>query len=318
MKKLLAAALHGRELRHLAVALDAEGLAGVRALLVRASGEAVPARHVPAALHPLTLAVDGERDGVDDATHLLLLDARASEEPGRAAPSAVVTLRRDRVIEAAGGRTVLYRPTAAVNRFEPVSRRWWTYLLARRHARRTQAVAHRLGMTALELMALDCYYASPRPVHLVSVRHGARSNLFPMDLVGPFGGGDRFTLALRNTSASVETIRASRRVVLSVVPAAWKEAAYALGAHHRKEWIDPAALPFPLASSRAFGLPVPAAAPGYREVEILGATEVGSHTFFDGRTVNHEEPPRDVLRLAHVSALYAAWRARRGAPLAAA
>ena len=63
---------------------------------------------------------------------------------------------------------------------------------------------------------LQVLYISPRPVVLVSVDDGVNANMFPMDLVGPIHGGG-FTLALRNTSPSVQTLRTARRAALAHV-----------------------------------------------------------------------------------------------------
>jgi flavin reductase (DIM6/NTAB) family NADH-FMN oxidoreductase RutF len=311
---LLTTLRRGRELRHLPVALDAHGLAMTRAIAVRSNGTETPVLHVPVALRPLTFALWSSGAAVEDAVALLMVDARAASSGTQPDRVARIELRRDVRIDLAGTHIVLYRAASATNRFQRVPRRWWTYILASRSAWRTMKQPGGLGMTALELRALDCYYVWPRPVYVVSVQQGNRSNIFPMDLVGPLDG-DRFTLALRNTSPSVDTMRASGQVTLSVAPADWKERVYALGAHHRRASIEPAELPFALARSPVFGHPVPDGLPGGREVEIIESVAIGSHTLFMTRTIHRTEPPPATRRLAHVSALFAAWRARSGEPL---
>jgi flavin reductase (DIM6/NTAB) family NADH-FMN oxidoreductase RutF len=311
LKRLLRLLRDGRDLRHLPVALDPAAAAVTRAHVLRAGGSMLPVLHVPVALHDLTIAIEADDGPVNDAEALVMTDARHPVESA-VAPGARIELDRAQPIEIAGSRVATWRVLGASNRFAPRARRTASYLLASRHARRRMRKAGGLAMTPLELRALDCYYVWPRPVYLVSVKHGDRSNLFPMDLVGPFGE-DRFTLALRNTSPSVETIRESGRVALSIAPAAWKERVYALGAHHRRLSIEPAELPFGLVPSPVFGLPLPDGTPLHREIEILDAALIGSHTFFMGRTVwagDGVMPPQ----LAHVSGLFAAWRARTGAP----
>lgn len=313
MKHLLGVLRHGRELRHLGVALDTNELsATTRAFALRRDGSHVPVLHVPTALHPLTFALWADAHAVDDAV-ALRMTAGTDASSRNQTPDATISLRVASTIDVAGLRITLYQPRRASNRFAPMPQRWWAYALAWRSARRTVRKPGGLGMTALELRALDCYYTWPRPVYLVSVRHAKNSNIFPMDLVGPFGM-DRFTLALRNTSPSVQTMRESRRVVLSVARAEWKQRAYALGAHHRRASIDPATLAFPLAPSPTFGFLSPADAPGIREVEIEDCATLGSHTFFVARTVHLDPPPDDVRRFAHVSGIFAAWRARTGTP----
>ncbi len=315
---------NGRELRHVPIALDCHAPAVVTALAVRSNGVVTPVRHVPVALHPLAFALYAGSDPVDDATELVLIDASTGGGSGSVRPdhaqhllpehAARLAVRRTGDIDIAGMRIVLYEPLAATNGFQTVPRRWWTYALAGRAAARSRRTAQGLGMSALELRALDCYYVSPRPVYVVAVQHLDRSNLFPMDLVGPLTD-DRFTLALRTTSPSVVTMRVSRRVVLSIAPASWKDTVYTLGAHHKRASIDASELPFRLGKSRTFALAVPEGVPGYREIEILAEEAIGSHTFFVGRIVYLEEWSDPTAQLAHVSGLFAAWRNATGRPL---
>lgn len=353
---LLSDLRHGRDLRHMPVALRSGDRSAVVAIVERRDGSWSRVEHVPVALHPLTIALRSDDGPLDDAVRLLMRhigdpaagerrDDPASDGRDRSTDahrhggssaradahgprdgsagigangpdgsSAMITLGPSRPLEIGGLRLSLCEPATGKNGFQPQPHRAWTYLLAWRRAMKIRGTPGGLGMSARELRALDCYYVWPRPVHLVGVRHGDRSNLFPMDLVGPLGDG-RFTLALRTRSPSVETMKESRRVVLSVAPAAWKDTVYQLGAHHRRTSIDTAALPFRLRSSRNFDLPVPDAAPGYLEIDIQDALAIGSHTFFVGTVIHTEHAAPDrVAQLAHVSALYAGWRRRRGDP----
>jgi flavin reductase (DIM6/NTAB) family NADH-FMN oxidoreductase RutF len=174
----------------------------------------------------------------------------------------------------------------------PTARRWTRYANDVRISRRPHEPGN-LWMEPRDRWDLRIMYMSPRPVVLISVRHEARGNLFPMDLLGPIGpppaaaeAGDgwghagRFSLALRSTSPSVELIRESRRLCLSRIPATFTDFAYELGKHHRKSDIDWAALPFPTRPSAAFGLPVPEQALAVHEFRIDEVREVGSHTVF--------------------------------------
>jgi len=103
-----------------------------------------------------------------------------------------------------------------------------------------------------------------------------------MDLVGPLPP-DRYTLALRNTSPSVETIKHARKLAMAELPGTACRIAHQLGAHHKREQVDWQALPFKTHFSRQFALHVPDIAVGVREVEILDFRTVGSHTLFVGR-----------------------------------
>lgn len=313
MRQLLRDLRHGRDLRHMPVALEAGDRSAVAALAERRDGSRRSVMHVPVSLSPFIMGTADEGDTPDDAVSIVFTDA-SSDRRNVDRAEARIRVRSIGNLELAGTALRLFRPHGASNAFEALPRRYWKYALAWRKASRERHGTGGLKMDASDLRALDCYYVWPRPVYLVGVRHENDSNLFPMDLVGPMGDG-AFCLALRTTSPSVRTMIDSGRAVLSTTPGTWKDRAYALGAHHRRLSIDPAALPFSLRSSRHFGLPVPEGVPGYMEIELLESTPIGSHTFFVGR-IAHQETVDDTPtpQLGHVSALYAAWRARRGEP----
>jgi len=167
------------------------------------------------------------------------------------------------------------------------------------------------SMDAVDVQHLLVFYICPRPVVLVSVDDGECENLFPMDLVGTMGG-EHFTLALRNTSPSVATLRRAGRAVLADVPLADRGLAYSLGAHHRLKKIDWSTLPCATIPSPRYGLRVPAQTPRVRELAILAAQERGSHTTFL-RRITSEEIRASVPRLFHTSGIHRAWRRGHGA-----
>jgi flavin reductase (DIM6/NTAB) family NADH-FMN oxidoreductase RutF len=149
-------------------------------------------------------------------------------------------------------------------------------------------------------------------VFFVSVDDGQHSNVFPMDLVGPLQP-DRFTLALRSTSPSVETMKSARRIALGDVPGDACQIAYQLGAHHKKQQIDWDSLPFQTLRSRQFSLRVPDIALRVREVEILDFQSVGSHTLFVGRICS-EQALRTGPQLFHTSGIHQRLKVRLGRP----
>ena len=165
--------------------------------------------------------------------------------------------------------------------------------------------------SAVEQMLV--FYLQPRPVCLVSVDDGQRSNLFPMDLIGPMPQ-ERFTLALRNTSPSVETIKRSRQVAVADLPGTACALAYQLGAHHKHVQVDWESLPFATQRSREFGLRVPVMAPRIREIEILAFRTVGSHTLFVGRVCSDVVNSADGARLCHTSGAHQRLRIRSHRP----
>ena len=157
-------------------------------------------------------------------------------------------------------------------------------------------------MPPAELHSLYLFYTCPRPVVLVSVVHGERSNLFPMDLIGP-SDSPYFLMALRQTSPAVQLMQHSRQLALSSIPAAWKLLAYDLGKHHKASQIDLNTLPFPTLASPTFGLPVPQSALRVREVTVQQSQAIGSHILFVTQVVQ-ETHWRDGTQMFHIPGLY--------------
>jgi flavin reductase (DIM6/NTAB) family NADH-FMN oxidoreductase RutF len=169
-------------------------------------------------------------------------------------------------------------------------------------------------MTPEGVRRLMVFYICPRPVVLVSVAGEHHNNLFPMDLIGAVSE-DRFTLALRSTNPSILTMRTTRRVAISDMPASLTPVIYRLGGHHKKSNVDWSELPFGMKKSSLFSLPHPSNALRVRELEILSCTEVGSHTLFVTRMasdIRYSEGPQ----LFHVSGDYQHYRAKIATPFA--
>ncbi len=171
----------------------------------------------------------------------------------------------------------------------------WMYARAARHVPRDT-----LLMTPDAVEQMLVFYLRPRPVCLVTVDDGQHSNIFPMDLIGPLPP-ERFTLALRNTSPSVATIKKARRVAVADLPGTACQIAYQLGAHHKREQVDWSSLPFATVRSREFALPVPAMAPRVRELDILAFETFGSHTLFVGDIRSEIVNGETTERLCHTS-----------------
>lgn len=178
----------------------------------------------------------------------------------------------------------------------------WTalelYYLRRAYVNRRSRNPLNFRMSRRDLHSLYVFYFCPRPVVLVSVVDGQRNNIFPMDLIGTIGQ-DYFLMALRSTSPAVELMQHSRQMALSSIPADYKNIAYELGKHHRKENIDLAALPFETTKSPTYGLPVPNTALAIREVHVEETHLVGSHVLFVTTTV-HRESLLETPRMFHI------------------
>jgi flavin reductase (DIM6/NTAB) family NADH-FMN oxidoreductase RutF len=238
----------------------------------------VTGNNAVAALWPLTVrfALDAQLQAALAAgrARLDLVDRKLGRVIGR------LTLRHRRDWEVAGATIGLCEVLAGTHYCAPWPRRLWDSWLHRRAALRKPFEERLMSPAAIE--HLLTFYLCPRPVFLVGVSDGSCSNLFPMDLVGPLPSGI-FTLALRNTSVSVETIKSDRRLALSDVPASAVLLTYQLGVHHKHPSIDGRDLPFKLLRSELFCLPVPDFALRVREVEIIDFQTIGSHTLFVGR-----------------------------------
>jgi len=178
---------------------------------------------------------------------------------------------------------------------------------------RSRGEPHKFRMEFLDFLRLWTFYVCPRPVALISVQHDGADNMFPMDLIGPTETG-YFSLALRNTSPSVELISKSPRIALSEIPVELAEAVYTLGKHHRLRNIDLTALPFDVEVSSEFRLPVPSAALGVVELHVERIHALGSHVVFLARPVSDQRRCSG-RRMFHVAGLYQDRRKRLGSPL---
>jgi flavin reductase (DIM6/NTAB) family NADH-FMN oxidoreductase RutF len=269
----------------------------------------VTGNNAVAALRPLTLRLelDGQLrsalGGGEVRLHLV------DRQLGRVIGVLVMGERRD--WEVAGNTIGLFEVKAGRHYCAGWPRRVWDTWLYWRAARR--APPEKQIMTVAGVEQLMIFYLCPRPVHLIGVDDGRHSNIFPMDLVGPLPSGS-FTLALRNTSVSVETIKSNRRLALSDLPASACGIAYRLGAHHKKARIDPTELPFKVLQSEIFSLPVPEIALRVREVEIIDFRTVGSHTLFVGR-FRSERICASAPQLYHTSGTHQLFRSRHHQPL---
>jgi flavin reductase (DIM6/NTAB) family NADH-FMN oxidoreductase RutF len=270
----------------------------------------VTVNNVVAALKPFTVSIglDAQMRSAVESTsepELQFLDR------GRQRLIGVLRLQHVRFWNTAGILLGLFEVRCGTHRCARWPRRVWdSWLYRRAAAKNTRPDSLALDPSAVEQTLI--FYICPRPVFLVSVDDGRHSNIFPMDLVGPIAP-DRFTLALRNSSPSVETIKNGRKVALSGIAAADVQIAYQLGAHHKKEEIDCDSLPFKVSRSLEFSLPVPATALRIRELEILDFQSIGSHTLFVGRVVS-DERAGDRPQLFHTCGVHQRLRTRLKVP----
>jgi flavin reductase (DIM6/NTAB) family NADH-FMN oxidoreductase RutF len=270
----------------------------------------VSVNNVAAALKPLTIAIglDAQmRSAVEFASEpeLHFVDRHLKR------PIGVLRLRHMKFWNTSETLLGLFEVRYGTHRCARWPRRVWDRWMYRRAAsKNTRPDSFSLAPNVLEQTMI--FYICPRPVFLVSVDDGQHSNVFPMDLVGPIAP-DRFTLALRSTSPSVETIKHERKVALSSIAADDYQIAYQLGAHHKRVTIDPDTLPFKLSRSREFSLPIPVTALRVREIEILDFQSIGSHTLFVGRIVSDEQRGNGP-QLFHTCGVHQRLRTHHGLP----
>jgi flavin reductase (DIM6/NTAB) family NADH-FMN oxidoreductase RutF len=163
----------------------------------------------------------------------------------------------------------------------------------------------RLG--SKDIRAMPIFFICPRPVGLVSVG-GLAGNLFPMNLMGSLGER-HFGFALNSTRTSSLLVKRAGQLALSSVPLAQASLARELGGNHKKECVDWHVLPFATRPSKRLGLPVPCFSLRVREMEVIAAQEMGSHTFFMARILE-DEYCADSLQFFMVHGIYQAWRQR--------
>lgn len=191
-------------------------------------------------------------------------------------------------------------------------RRSWNAWLQNRAMKKNRS-PHQLAMESAAVQQLMIAYLCPRPVILVSVGTHGHQNIFPMDLIGPLERSGLFSLALRSTNVSMPVMRDAGRVALSSIPATMKEVVYKLSKHHKQPPADWNGLPFPIRSSRDFGIPAVATALRIQELAIVHSQEIGSHMFFLGRIVS-DENLAEGAQLHHTAGFHQAYRRRQGMP----
>jgi flavin reductase (DIM6/NTAB) family NADH-FMN oxidoreductase RutF len=307
VKRLLRTVVHGEWLRHRPVALAVPDQRPVRAFTCSISTRDVTDAIFPVSLNPLVLGIARRHgEAPTEASWLRVRDAASGNELGSIALAPVG------VLDHSGGFVDLLQAGATHVRCVPALYRSWRYATAWRHMKVNARAPNAFHIDFADLKALNIFYMMPRPVFLVTVRHGERGNLFPMDLVGSWGT-DMFLLALRTSSRSIETILDSGRIAISAMPARYKKTVYALGSQHRQASIDWDSLGIEMVPSPAFGFPVPAQSLGLRELDVEYSQAVGSHRLFVTRIVD-SSGTGDGPQLCHVSDMYARWRARQGTP----
>ncbi len=275
----------------------------------------VTLNNVVASLRPLMLGVGLESHYDLEALRRTRLLLRFHDAKSANKLLGAIELRAVECIPIGGRQLCLAESLGHRNYCLPAPQLWArsAFQAYRRWRQRQNPDPYNFQLNPRDLQSLLVFYVCPRPVVLVSVVHGERSNIFPMDLIGPTDTA-RFSLALRSSSPAVELIQGSRRIAVSSVPADKVFIAYELGKHHKKPSIDCQSLSFLTVPSPYYGLPVPTFALRIREMHVEEIRTVGSHTLFLATPVN-DYFWSEGLQLFHVPGFYQACRERLGQPL---
>ncbi|WP_238149802.1 flavin reductase [Dyella jiangningensis] len=258
--------------------------------------------HTVASLKPLSIATSLD---AGDTPTLEYTDSATGKVLG------VLYLAKATSIAIEGACITVYHVSGSEHRCLPWPRRSWNQWLQNRVMRKSNTSHHAL-MDPDSVQQLMIAYLCPRPVILVSVDARGHRNMFPMDLIGPLQRSALFSLALRNTNVSEPVMRDACKVALSSMPASMKGTVYKLAEHHKQALDDWTALPFPTRPSQAFGIPAVAAALRIRELSIVHAHDMGSHTFFLGRMASDEDLTEGA-QLHHTAGFHQAYRRQRNA-----
>jgi flavin reductase (DIM6/NTAB) family NADH-FMN oxidoreductase RutF len=152
----------------------------------------------------------------------------------------------------------------------------------------------------LESEIYGAIYSYPKKIIIVSYMHNEYYNIFPMDFQSYYPEENLYLLGLRTTNITVKKIIETRRVVISDIDGIDINTIYALGAHHSKTPPKIGELPFKVKESELFKFPLPEFASSYKEIEIIGNYELGSHMMLVGKIKNSKKIKENLSSLYHL------------------
>ena len=152
----------------------------------------------------------------------------------------------------------------------------------------------------LESKIYAALYSYPKRVIIVSFRNDDYYNIFPMDFQGFYPEENLYLLGLRTTNITLKKIIEFKRVVVSDFEIRDIKTIYDLGAHHGSQPPKIDDLPFAVYESEMLKFPVPEFATGYKELEIIGHQNLGSHTLLIGKIIHLKKIKDPLLTFYHV------------------
>jgi hypothetical protein len=168
------------------------------------------------------------------------------------------------------------------------------------------------GLSFDKLKSLATAYSYPRRVRIISFREDGYYNIFPMDLLGEIPRAGRYVFGLRHTNHTLARIIETKKIVVSEVPAGYKDSIYQLGSHHSGGPPPLEQLPFAVMNSPRFGFWIPEWAESCQEIRILKTVNLGSHMLLWGEPLSESLLKLATPRLHHIHFLHYLGQKARG------
>jgi len=233
---------------------------------------------------PFMVCVGWEEPEPELPSHNHRASLRFYERRGEKRLLGEIKLQQQSVVLTSGPRLHLYKATGCTNFYLPRLRRWARSLYAARERWKNRG-SGRMEVSSLDSRCNEAIFSCPRPVVLVSTLEGDRSNLFPMNLMGPVGR-EYFAFALNSKNHAAPLVDQIARLAVSTVPFEKADQVRQLAKNHHVSSVDWSQLPFDTHLSRTLLIPVPEFALTVREMKIEHSYPLGSHTFFVARVVD--------------------------------
>lgn len=267
----------------------------------------VTRRLTTACCAPLVLGVSLDEGQWATANDHCRLSLRFCERVGAKRILGEIWLARQTSIPLDGMELLLFDVLGSTNHCLPRPR-LWAHFLSQAYSNRRNLGSFDVKMTAHELRAAIVTFIRPHPLMLGSLMVGAGGNMFPMNLMGELGNG-YFAFSLKDSRRAAHLVERAGRIALSNVPLPLCSTAFQMAVNHTRDSIDWDQLPFALNASREFRIPVPAAAPRIRELQVEQIRKIGSHTLFVACIVS-DATFSDDLQVHMIHGFYQHWRVR--------
>jgi flavin reductase (DIM6/NTAB) family NADH-FMN oxidoreductase RutF len=258
----------------------------------------VTLRHSMACAAPFTVCIAFDEDRKPSENDFGNLSLTFCERDGQKQVLGKISLKMISVVPAVGMELILFEARSSTNYCLPKIRLCAHYLL-HSYSQWRKVDTSGMKMSFLERRAAMVMFICPHPVSLVSLNDDAGGNIFPMNIMGDLGKG-YFAFALKDSRRAAHLVERTGRIAVSSLPLARAALAYQLAVNHTKEFIEWEQLSFVTRMSTTFSIPVPVFAQRVREMEIVSAHRIGSHTLFVARIICDETHARGpVLCVIH-------------------